>query len=72
MALEDAGVEMESVDKKRFGCIVGTAFGGMETFEKQARSAEAQRSHSGRGPNTGPHIHMSTRPPVLAHLARPR
>ena len=29
---------MESVEKKRFGCIVGTAFGGMETCEKQARA----------------------------------
>ena len=34
MALEDAGVDMESVNKKRFGCIVGTAFGGMDTLSR--------------------------------------
>jgi len=46
MALEDAGVEMESVDKKRFGCIVGTAFGGMETFEKQTLNHNAGKKVS--------------------------
>lgn len=35
MAIEDAGIDLEKVDKPRFGVIVGSAFGGMETFEKQ-------------------------------------
>jgi 3-oxoacyl-[acyl-carrier-protein] synthase II len=35
MAVEDAGMDLTAVDKSRFGVIVGSAFGGMETFEKQ-------------------------------------
>ena len=38
MAVEDGGLDLEKVDKRRFGVIVGTAFGGMDTFEKQARA----------------------------------
>jgi len=34
MALEDASIDLDAVDKERFGVIVGSAFGGMETFEK--------------------------------------
>ena len=46
LALEDAGVDMEAVNKKRFGCIVGTAFGGMETFEKQTLNNNAGKKVS--------------------------
>ena len=36
MAMEDAKLEGEAIgDKSRFGVIVGSAFGGMDTFEKQ-------------------------------------
>jgi len=35
MAMEEAKLEVDKIDTKRFGCIVGTAFGGMDTFEKQ-------------------------------------
>ena len=35
MAVEDAGLDLDKVVKQRFGVVVGSAFGGMETFEKQ-------------------------------------
>tara|TARA_B100000795_G_C22630643_1_gene372492 strand:+ start:523 stop:732 length:210 start_codon:yes stop_codon:yes gene_type:complete len=35
MAVEDAGLDLDKVEKRRFGVVVGSAFGGMETFEKQ-------------------------------------
>ncbi|MEW6696181.1 MAG: beta-ketoacyl-ACP synthase II [Bacillota bacterium] len=37
MALEDAHMDMESLDKDRTGVIVGSGIGGMETFEEQCR-----------------------------------
>ena len=30
-----AGVDLGSIDKTRFGCMVGSAFGGMQTYEEQ-------------------------------------
>jgi len=35
MAVEDANLDLEAVEKSRFGVIVGSAFGGMQTFENQ-------------------------------------
>jgi len=35
MAVEDGAVDLEATDLSRFGVIVGSAFGGMDTFEKQ-------------------------------------
>merc|ERR1740130_792945 len=35
MAVEDGGLDLDKVEKRRFGVVVGSAFGGMETFEKQ-------------------------------------
>ena len=35
MACDDAGLDLEKVEKHRFGVVVGSAFGGMDTFEKQ-------------------------------------
>lgn len=34
-AMEMARLDMEKVDKHRFGCIVGSGIGGIETFENQ-------------------------------------
>jgi len=38
MAVEDAGLDLDAVDKERFGVIIGTAFGGMNTMEQQTRN----------------------------------
>ena len=35
MAVEDGGLDLDTVEKSRFGVVVGSAFGGMDTFEKQ-------------------------------------
>ena len=35
MAVEDASLDLEKTDLSRMGVIVGSAFGGMDTFEKQ-------------------------------------
>jgi len=37
MAIEDAGMDLQSLDKDRTGVIVGSGIGGMETFEEQCR-----------------------------------
>jgi len=35
MAVDDAKLDLGAVDKTLFGCYVGSAFGGMATFEEQ-------------------------------------
>ncbi len=35
MAIDDSGVDLGKVDKARFGVMVGSAFGGMQTYEEQ-------------------------------------
>ena len=37
MALEDSNINVEEVDMNRFGVILGSGVGGIETFEKEAR-----------------------------------
>jgi 3-oxoacyl-[acyl-carrier-protein] synthase II len=46
MAVEDAGMDLEGVDSTRMGVIIGSAFGGMETFEKQTLNLEAGKKIS--------------------------
>lgn len=45
MAIEDAGLNLDSIDRERTGVIVGSGIGGMETFEDQCRILVS------RGPN---------------------
>ena len=35
MALDDSGLDIESIDKERFGVIVGSGIGGIGTIEKE-------------------------------------
>ncbi len=37
MALEDSNINVEEVDMNRFGVVLGSGVGGIETFEKEAR-----------------------------------
>ncbi|MDO7787178.1 beta-ketoacyl-ACP synthase II [Desulforamulus aquiferis] len=37
MAIEDASLNLDSIDRERTGVIVGSGIGGMETFEDQCR-----------------------------------
>ena len=41
IAVEDGGLDLAAVDKSRFGVVVGSAFGGMDTFEKQVLALDA-------------------------------
>lgn len=36
-AIEDSGIDLESIDRDRFGVIVGSGIGGLENIEKQER-----------------------------------
>ncbi|OHW62674.1 3-oxoacyl-[acyl-carrier-protein] synthase 2 [Andreesenia angusta] len=35
MAVEDAALDLDSIDRERFGVVLGSGTGGMETFEEQ-------------------------------------
>lgn len=35
MAFDDSGLERDRVDKTRFGCVIGSGIGGLDTIEKQ-------------------------------------
>ena len=45
MAIEDSGIDLEKVDLSRFGVIIGSGIGGLETIEKQALILDS------KGPN---------------------
>jgi len=38
MAIEDSGIDLEKVDRERFGVIYGSGIGGMQTFEAQTKN----------------------------------
>ena len=38
LAVEDSGIDFDTVDRDRVGVIVGSGIGGMETIEQQARN----------------------------------
>jgi 3-oxoacyl-[acyl-carrier-protein] synthase II len=46
MAVEDAGLDLDSVTKERFGCIVGSGIGGIDTFEKQTLNLDRGKKMS--------------------------
>lgn len=37
-AIEDAGIDIDSIDRNRFGVIVGSGIGGLENIEKDAKT----------------------------------
>lgn len=65
MALEDAGLELDKIDSTRVGVIVGSAFGGMESFEKAANDLTAY-GPSAVGPYTIPMILGNTAAGIIA------
>ena len=38
MAIEDSNIDLEQVDRERFGVIFGSGIGGMQTFEAQTKN----------------------------------
>lgn len=67
MALADAGLDLraEGIDSRRAGVIVGSAFGGMDSFEKAANDL-AQYGPSAVGPYTIPMILGNTAAGIIA------
>lgn len=69
MALEDAGLDLlaegSAVDGCRVGVVVGSAFGGMETFERAALDL-AENGPSSIGPYTIPMILGNTPAGIIA------
>ena len=60
LALEDSKLDLDAVDRSRFGVIVGSGIGGMETIEKQFR----------RLVNLGPRkVSPFTIPSLIANIA---
>lgn len=43
LAVKDASLSLDDVDLSRLGVIVGSAFGGMDTFEKQTLNLDKGR-----------------------------
>ena len=37
LALEDSGIDLEKTDRERFGVIVGSGIGGLQTIEAEAK-----------------------------------
>lgn len=35
MAMKDSGIDLDATDRNRFGCMVGSGIGGLETLEQQ-------------------------------------
>lgn len=46
LALADAHLDVKGIDSQRLGIVVGSAFGGMETFEKQVLNLDAGKKVS--------------------------
>ncbi len=38
LAVKDAGIDLEKIDRERFGVLIGSGVGGMDTIENQARA----------------------------------
>ena len=68
-AVQDGGLDLTKVDKTRFGVVVGSAFGGMDTFEKQVLSLDAGKKISPFAPR---HVESVLAVPLLrARAAAP-
>jgi len=67
LALEDAGIKIgpDSVDPNRVGVIIGSAFGGMDSFEKAVNDL-SQYGPSAVGPYTIPMILGNTAAGIVA------
>jgi len=46
LAIADAQLDLEKINKERFGVILGSAFGGADTFEKQAANVASGKNVS--------------------------
>ena len=63
MAIEDCGMDLESVDKNEIGVVLGVGIGGIHTFEEEAGN------YALHGPELGPKYNPFFIPKMIADIA---
>ncbi len=63
MAIADSGMDMETVDKKEIGVVLGVGIGGIHTFEEEAGN------YAVNGPINGPKYNPFFIPKMIADIA---
>ncbi len=63
MAIADSGMDMETVDKKEIGVVLGVGIGGIHTFEEEAGN------YAINGPQLGPKYNPFFIPKMIADIA---
>lgn len=63
MAIEDAGMDLETIDKNEIGVVLGVGIGGIHTFEEEAGN------YAIHGPELGPKYNPFFIPKMIADIA---
>ena len=63
MAIEDSGMDLDSVDKNEIGVVLGVGIGGIHTFEEEAGN------YAVNGPQLGPKFNPFFIPKMIADIA---
>ena len=63
MALDDSGMDLETVDKNEIGVVLGVGIGGIKTFEEEAGN------YAINGPQLGPKFNPFFIPKMIADIA---
>ena len=63
MAIEDSGMNLETIDKNEIGVVLGVGIGGIKTFEEEAGN------YAINGPQLGPKFNPFFIPKMIADIA---
>jgi 3-oxoacyl-[acyl-carrier-protein] synthase II len=63
MAIDDSGMDLETVDKNEIGVVLGVGIGGIKTFEEEAGN------YAINGPQLGPKFNPFFIPKMIADIA---
>ncbi len=63
MAIEDSGMDLETIDKNEIGVVLGVGIGGIKTFEEEAGN------YAINGPQLGPKFNPFFIPKMIADIA---
>ena len=63
MAIEDSGMDLETIDKNEIGVVLGVGIGGIKTFEEEAGN------YAINGPQVGPKFDPFFIPKMIADIA---
>ena len=63
MAIEDSGMDLETIDKNEIGVVLGVGIGGIKTFEEEAGN------YAINGPQLGPKFNPFFIPQMIADIA---